>query len=406
MIICGKPALRVIEAQKALSQIFIENYEQNVKLLQRYFWKQALWPLLLSLSALAVLALLTQSLQTLDLIVENRQSAATFLFITLLALPQLIGIILPLALFMAVLYALNRLNVDSEIVVAKAAGFSPWQIASPVLKLTALVMVAHLVINLIVQPLSFRKMRAEVLKVRTDVASQLLNPGTFVKVTDRLTIYAREITPGGAMSDVLIYDNSNPEAPSTHTAKTGQLTRGKTSVSFSLDEGNVQTLLPNGNLDFVSFETYHIDLTQIIALEASLKFKSSDKFLGELLSPSLEDVPDTGQRLELRAEGHNRLATPLYSLALSLLALCFMIRGQHRRMGYGRLIAICGALGFTIRLFDFALVSAAMKNPGLNYWQYGLPLLISLFCLLFLLQRKRVRSLKSRLALAPRAEPN
>ena len=163
-----------------------------MKLLQRYFWKQALWPLLLSLSALAVLALLTQSLQTLDLIVENRQSAATFLFITVLALPQLIGIILPLALFMAVLYALNRLNVDSEIVVAKAAGFSPWQIANPVLKLTALVMVAHLIINLIVQPLSFRKMRAEVLKVRTDVASQLLNPGTFVNVTDTLTIYARD----------------------------------------------------------------------------------------------------------------------------------------------------------------------------------------------------------------------
>ncbi len=366
-----------------------------MKLLQRYFWKQALWPLLLSLSALAVLALLTQSLQTLDLIVENRQSAATFLFITVLALPQLIGIILPLALFMAVLYALNRLNVDSELVVAKAAGFSPWQIAAPVLKLTALVMVAHLIINLIVQPLSFRKMRAEVLKVRTDVASQMLNPGSFVKVTDALTLYAREITLDGTMRDVLIYDNSNPDAPSTHTAKTGQLTRSESSVLFSLDEGNVQTLLPSGNMDFVSFETYAVDLTQIIALDASLKLKSSDKFLGELFNPSLETVPDIEKRLELRAEGHNRLATPLYSLALSLLALCFMIRGQHRRMGYGRHIAICAAFGFTIRLCDFALVSAAMKTPTLNIWQYGTPLLVCLICLLYLLQRKRVRSLKS-----------
>ena len=405
MIICGKPALRVIEAQKALSQKFIENYEQSVKLLQRYFWKQALWPLLLSLSALAVLALLTQSLQTLDLIVENRQSAGTFLLITVLALPQLIGIILPLALFMAVLYALNRLNVDSELVVAKAAGFSPWQIASPVLKLTGLVMAAHLIINLAIQPLSFRKMRSEVLKVRTDVASQLLNPGTFVKVTDTLTIYARAITPGGTMSDVLIYDNSNPEAPSTHTAKTGQLTRSDASVRFSLEQGNVQTLLANGNLDFVSFETYDIDLTQIIAMDASLKLKSSDKFLGELLNPSLEAVPNIEYRMELRAEGHNRLATPLYSLALSLLALCFMIRGQHRRMGYGRIIAICGALGFTIRLFDFALVSAAMKNPALNIWQYGLPLLVCGFCLLYLLRRKRVRSLKSRFGRPAKAEP-
>mgnify|MGYP001174592247 CR=1 FL=1 len=33
---------------------------------------------------------------------------------SVLALPQLIGIILPLAVFMASLYALNRLNGDSE----------------------------------------------------------------------------------------------------------------------------------------------------------------------------------------------------------------------------------------------------------------------------------------------------
>ena len=63
-------------------------------LLQRYFWSQALWPLLLSLSALASLALLTQSLQTLDIIVENRESAVTFLYITILALPQLIACLL------------------------------------------------------------------------------------------------------------------------------------------------------------------------------------------------------------------------------------------------------------------------------------------------------------------------
>ena len=94
-------------------------------LLQRYLWSQAFWPTVLTLAALALLALLTQSLQTLDLIVENRQSALTFLKITVLALPQLIGIILPLAVFMASLYALNRMNSDSEIIVAKAAGASP-----------------------------------------------------------------------------------------------------------------------------------------------------------------------------------------------------------------------------------------------------------------------------------------
>jgi len=76
-----------------------------MKLLQRYIFSQAFLPAVLSLSALALLALLTQSLQTLDLIVENRQSAATFFYITFLVLPQLIGIIMPLAVFMAAIYS-------------------------------------------------------------------------------------------------------------------------------------------------------------------------------------------------------------------------------------------------------------------------------------------------------------
>jgi len=101
-----------------------------MKLLQRYIFTQAFLPAVLALSALALLALLTQSLQTLDLIVENRQSAATFFFITFLALPQLISIIMPLAVFMAAIYALNRMTNDSELIVAKANGVSPWAIGT------------------------------------------------------------------------------------------------------------------------------------------------------------------------------------------------------------------------------------------------------------------------------------
>jgi len=129
---------------------------------------------------MASLALLTQSLQTLDLIVENQQSALTFFKITFLALPQLIAIILPLSVFMAVLYALNRLHSDSELIVAKASGASAWQISSPMMRLGLLALIAHLIINLFVQPSSFRQMRAEVLKVRTDIASQMIQEGQFV----------------------------------------------------------------------------------------------------------------------------------------------------------------------------------------------------------------------------------
>ncbi len=360
-------------------------------LLQRYFWTQALYPLLLSLAALAALALLTQSLQTLDLIVENRQSGLTFLYITILALPQLISIIMPLAVFMSTLYALNRLNMDSEMIVAKASGFSPWQIASPALRLGMYALIAHLIINLVIQPFAFSQMRSEILKVRTDIASQMVRPGEFVTPTVGLTVYARAISPEGEMKDVIIYDERDDSGATTHTAKTGRLARGDESASLILKDGNVQQILDDGNLDLVAFNDYQIDLSDVMAMDSVLRKKPSDLYLHELLRPDQRVYANRKHRQELKAEGHNRLATPIYNLALVMLALCFMIRGEHQRMGYGRKIAVCAAIGFIIRLTGFGLASAAESDPSLNPVQYALPLTVCVLCALYLLRKKRMR---------------
>ncbi len=364
-------------------------------LLQRYFWTQALWPLVLSLTALASLALLTQSLQTLDLIVENRQSALTFLYITILALPQLIAIIMPLAVFMAVLYALNRLNTDSELVVAKASGVSPWQISSPAMRLGVFAMIIHLILNLWVQPFSFREMRGEILKVRTDIASQMVRAGEFVTPTAGLTVFAREILPDGAMKDVLIYDERDLDVETMHTAKSGFLTRNENAAHLTLENGNVQQKFSNGTFDLVAFEHYQIDLSGILAFDSVLRLKTSDKYLHELLRPNAREYVTEKHKRVMAAEGHSRLATPLYNLALVMLALCFMIRGQHQKLGYSRRIATCAAIGFVFRLTGFGLTSAAEANPVANSFQYTVPLLVILFCGAYLLRRRRMRGFKN-----------
>ncbi len=391
----GKLSDSVIEVQKrrATTQALAKGY-WAVTLLQRYFLTQAFWPLLFSLSALASLALLTQSLQTLDLIFENRQSAVTFLYITVLALPQLIALILPLAVFMAALYALNRLNTDSELIVAKAAGVSPWQIASPLMRLGVYAMVAHLILNLWAQPYAFREMRGEILKVKTDVASQLVTAGEFVTPTEGLTVYAREILPDGAMKDVLIYDERDDAVETMHTAQSGILSRNENLTFLTLKNGNVQQKFPDGTFDLVAFDNYQIDLSDIMKFDSVLRLKVSDRYLNELLRPDPREFVSRKFQQKLTAEGHARLATPLYNLALVMLALCFMIRGEHQRLGYGRRITVCAAIGFTIRLSCFGLTSAAEGTPLINWAQYGIPLSVIVICALFLLGKRKVRGIR------------
>jgi len=358
-------------------------------LLQRYFRSQAFWPLVISLSALATLALLTQSLSTIDLIVENRQSAFIFLKVTVLALPQLVSIIMPLAMFLAMMFALNRLNVDSELVVAKASGMSPTQIASPAMRLAVLSMIAHLLLNLWVQPTSFRSMRATLLDVRSDIAAQMLRPGEFIQPATGVTVYAREIKASGDMVDVLIYDARSAIEPLTHTAKSGQMSNFNGRTLLALKTGNIQALTPTGTLDIIQFETHIIDLTDIMAMDPVLRLKTSDKYLHELFSPTDRERSNKKGFRKLIAEGHARLSAPIYNITLTLLALAFLVRGEYQRLGYGKKIALCAITGFIIRLSGFALTAAAEGNAALNPLQYALPIGVSLICAAYLLSRRR-----------------
>lgn len=369
-------------------------------LLQRYFWRQSLWPLLITLAALTTLALLTQSLSTLDLIVENRQTALTFFKITLLALPQLIAIILPVATFFAVLYAFNRLNVDSELMVTKASGVSPWQIASPALRLASYAMTAQLIINILAQPFAFREMRHALSDIRNDVAAKMVQAGNFITPIDGLTFYAREVFPNGYMQDILIYDDRNSDEPVTYMAKTGYLYQNEGQTRFILNTASYQIVKDDKSLDILEVERDEIDLTDILAASGPTHLKASDRFLHELLRPDPETLRDTRQAREFLAEGHGRLSMPLYNIALTLLALSFLIRGPYQRTGYHRPITICSIIGFSVYLASFAIQSAAKGNPALNSLQYGLPLALSLICLIALLFRNprqrgtRTRSLK------------
>lgn len=365
-----------------------------MKLIQKYFLRQARTPLLLSLSALSVIALLTQSLSTLDLITQNRQSAATFLYITVLALPQLFSIIMPLAVFMAMLYTLNRLNMDSELVVTKASGFSPWQIASPALRIASYALVAHLLINIFIQPFTFRLMRTALLNVRMDVAARMVHAGEFTTPAQGLTLYASEILPTGLMRDVLIYDERSSDTPLTYTAQEGQLNSspdGKT--YFILYNGEISFLTDIGSMDITYFEKTTYDLTDILAVDPVLRLKTSDRYLHELFAPDPADYAVIRYKKEYLAEGHSRLATPLYNYALVLLALAFLVRGEHQKLGYARRLAIAGGLGFTLRLGGFAVASAAEKNASMNFVQYALPILISIIAIWYLLHSRRAQTI-------------
>jgi len=124
--------------------------------LSAYIFRQVLGPLIFFTFALVGVAWLSQSLRMLDLVINQSQSALTYLYLTVLALPQVLGLLLPFALVIAVIYALNRLYVENELVVIWAAGFNRWAVIWPVLSVALLATIAAYVTNLMIMPAGMR----------------------------------------------------------------------------------------------------------------------------------------------------------------------------------------------------------------------------------------------------------
>lgn len=76
-------------------------------LIQRYLFRQISTRVVAACAALAGIGVLSQSLDQLEVIVERGQSVWIMLKLTLLAVPQLVAVILPIGLFVGALIALT-----------------------------------------------------------------------------------------------------------------------------------------------------------------------------------------------------------------------------------------------------------------------------------------------------------
>src|ERR1700744_158919 len=170
--------------------------------LSTYILRQLIGPVALFGFLLTCVIWLSQSLHLLDLVINRNQSAPTFVFLTILLLPQLLVIILPLAYFAGTLQSLHRMNSESELVVMQAAGYSRWQLLAPLMISAAGVMVLTYICGLWLMPLAQRTMKAQVLDIRADLGAAILNEGQFNTPTRGLTVFIRSLDSDGRIKGI------------------------------------------------------------------------------------------------------------------------------------------------------------------------------------------------------------
>jgi lipopolysaccharide export system permease protein len=319
---------------------------------------------------------LTQSLRFVDLIINKGVSVGMFAYLALLLLPGLLMLILPVALFCAVLYTYHRLSTDSEILVLRSAGLSDLALARPAVILATLVMLLLYGLSLYAAPAGYRESMNLRFAIRTNYSLVLLQEGVFNTLVPGITVYVRERLSGGELLGILVQDDREADRPVTMMAERGLLRRSDEGPSLLLADGNRQQVSDErGQLSMLYFDEYVLDLQPFTEGQDMRWREPEERFLHELFRPGTT-ADDIFYATKLRTEGHRRLATPLYAMAFTLIALASILGGEFsRRRRWLRLLIAAGA-AIAIEAVSLSLTPLVGNLPLLTPMLYAAPLLI------------------------------
>ena len=308
-------------------------------LIERYLFRQLLGPTLWAVAALSALGILSQSLTNLDLIVEQRQSAWIFIKVTALFVPVILSLVVPLAILVAGLITLYRLQTEHEIVVCYAGGVSRWRVLSPALRLAGWATLFTLALNLWVSPWATREAHAEVNAARADLAATLVREGQFTHPVQALTVYAQSVSSGGVMHNVFI-DQDDPKTGKsiTYIAHTGRLIKQNGRPMLMMQQASRQQPDKDGVLTYLAFDEYPLDLQPYVQTTQP-KPKETERFMRELLHPLKTDVWAMANTGRLKAEAWSRIGAPLYALVFMAFAVTAVLGGNFNRLGYAKRVA-------------------------------------------------------------------
>jgi len=354
---------------------------------QRYILRQLLGPFVLIAVGLSAVIWLTQSLRFVDLIVNKGLSLSAFLYVSMLLLPTFLGVILPIALFSAILFTYNKLVIDSELVSLRSAGLGPWSLAAPAVTLAVFVCVVVYAINLYFIPASYREFKSRQFIARADFSSVLLQEGVFTNLIEDVTVYVRARDSNGELHGILVHDSRVAGQPVTMMAERGALVKTEQGPRFVLLNGNRQEInKEHGQLSLLYFDSYALDLGRFAEDPANRWREPRERYLHELFNPT-DGYDDQRNLGKFWAEAHQRIVSPLYSFALIGFALAALLGGQFNRRGQWRRIMAAIAAAVIFEAVGLGLVNAVSKTPSLAPLMY-INVAIALAMALYILRRR------------------
>ena len=324
-------------------------------------------------SLITIVVWLSQALRNLELMSNESVTVISYTYYTLLLLPKLSMITIPISIFIGIIFSLNKLRLDSELIIFGSTGNSNRDILfKPLMLISFFFFVVILFLSMYLVPKSSAEIRSKIIEIRTtSISTSILKEKKFITPDKNLTVFFKKIDQQNIYG-LLLHDRTEQDNIKTYVAKKGFLDNNNGNNSLYLYNGTLQIYNESKRkISEIDFDSYSIDLKVFDKVEK--KFFYADEISTTVLIKKIMNKENNSEEYGVL---HNRFIKALYVFNLIFLPLIIfkMIRKPDDKSGIIMTSVII--VGIIIKFLEITMNSLLIENNNLIIISYFMPILI------------------------------
>jgi lipopolysaccharide export system permease protein len=346
----------------------------NLKILDRYIFREMAPPFFLSMAALLLVLFLQKLFKLADLVVSKGASVLSIVKVFAFIMPSFLVITIPMSLVVASLTAFARLSADSEVTAMKASRISLYAMVRPVFLFATACFAMTAFTSLVLAPGADTALKAHLFNMVKARAMVGIEPGVFTNAFDGMVIYVDKMADLDKMQGIFISDEHSSKEPIVIVARRGKLIADPESlnVTLAMQEGSIHAQ-PKDEQSYtlMAFDSARLflDINSALVKRESPRKGFEDlgtiELVREIYRLRKEDKPSYGPETEL----HKRLSIPFACLILGLIGPPLGIRRGRSGRSAGVAVALLVFLVYYIVLGSATnLAETGTVSPTLAFW--------------------------------------
>lgn len=325
-------------------------------IINRYLFKELLFPFAISLFFLTFVFLMTRIPEITNMVVNYNADISAVVMMIVYTLPRFLEFTIPMSVMISVLLTFMRMSGENEIVAIKGAGASLYKLLPPVLVFCLLGVVLCMwvtVFGVSWGKLSIKKKSVELARSSIDAA---LQERQFNSELEDVMIYVANVDmKTRKLTDVFIEDRRTKGIVSISTAPKGKLIRMEKEQFYTirLFDGMInQVDVDENSVSTIRFGEYdiNIDLNAMARGNKKISKELDERSLVDLVRFIKKGGLDKAHLSAALMELHEKFSVPFACLSLGILAFPLGVQSASLRR----------SSGFSLGIFFFILYYCLM----------------------------------------------